>query len=100
MSTKVSLDTSALRSSASRVNGIASELESELATLQQIIQSTANSWEGDAKVSFENTFNTTYKKNLTEIKESLRQYAQAMTTYANETDETTNRGARRFDKIL
>lgn len=99
MSSKISLDTSALRSSASRVNAIASELESELASLQQIIQSTANAWEGDAKVSFENTFNTTYKKNLTEIKESLCRYAQAMTSYANDTDEATSRGARRFDSI-
>ncbi len=99
MSSKVSLDTSSLRSSAARVNGIAGNLESELSTLEQIIQSTAGAWEGDAKVSFENTFRTTYKKNLTEIKESLRKYAQAMTSYANDTDEATSRGARRFDSI-
>lgn len=99
MSSKVSLDTSALRSSASRVNGIAGNLESELSTLEQIIHSTADAWEGPAKVSFENAFQNTYKKNLTEIKESLRKYAQAMTSYADETDETTSRGARRFDSI-
>lgn len=99
MSSKISQDTSSLRSAASRVNGSAGNLESELYALQQIIQSTANAREGDAKISFENTFNTTYKKNLTEIIESLRRYAQAMTSYANETDETTSRGARRFDSI-
>ena len=99
MSNKVSLDTAALRSSASRVNGIAGNLESELSTLEQIIHSTADAWEGPAKVSFENAFQNTYKKHLTEIKESLRQYAKAMTAYADETDETTSRGAQRFDSI-
>lgn len=99
MASKVSVDTASLRSSASRVNGIASDIENELSTLEQIILTTADAWEGSAKVSFENAFRNTYKKNLTEIKESLRKYAQAMTTYADETDETTSRGARRFDSI-
>jgi len=99
MSTKVSLDTSTLRSAASRVNGISSNLESELSTLEQIIQSTANAWEGDAKVAFENTFRTTYKKNLTEIKNSLLQYAKAMNAYADDLDNATQRGSRRFSSI-
>ena len=98
-STKVSLDTSSLRSSAARVTGIAGNIESELATLEQIIQSTANAWEGNAKVSFENTFRTTYKKNLTEIKESLRQYAQAMNAYAEDMYTATSRGASRFNSL-
>ena len=61
---KISLDTAALRSSAAQVKGIAGNLENELHSLEQIIASTANAWEGSAKDSFERTFQTTYKKNL------------------------------------
>ena len=97
---KISLDTAALRSSAAQVKGIAGNLETELHSLEQIIASTANAWEGSAKDSFERTFQTTYKKNLTEIKNSLQNYAKAMEEYANENDEVTSRGARRFESIL
>ena len=61
---------------------------------------TADAWEGSAKDSFERTFQTTYKKNLTEIKTSLQNYAKAMEEYANENDDVTSRGARRFDSIM
>ena len=97
---KISLDTAALRSSAAQVQGIAGNLENELHSLEQIIASTANAWEGSAKDSFERTFQTTYKKNLTEIKNSLQNYAKAMEEYANENDEVTSRGARRFESIM
>ncbi len=97
---KISLDTAALRSSAAQVKGIAGNLENELHSLEQIIASTANAWEGSAKDSFERTFQTTYKKNLTEIKNSLQNYAKAMEEYANENDEVTSRGARRFESIM
>ena len=97
---KISLDTAALRSSAAQVKGIAGNLENELHSLEQIIASTANAWEGSAKDSFERTFQTTYKKNLTEIKNSLQNYAKAMEEYANENDEVTSRGARRLESIM
>ena len=97
---KISLDTAALRSSAAQVKGIAGNLENELHSLEQIIASNANAWEGSAKDSFERTFQTTYKKNLTEIKNSLQNYAKAMEEYANENDEVTSRGARRFESIM
>ncbi len=97
---RISLDTAALRSSAAQVKGIAGNLENELHSLEQIIATTADAWEGTAKDSFERTFQTTYKKNLTEIKNSLENYAKAMEEYANENDEVTNRGARRFDSIM
>ncbi len=97
---KISLDTAALRSSAAQVKGIAGNLENELHSLEQIIASTANAWEGSAKDSFERTFQTTYKKNLTEIKNSLQNYAKAMEEYANENDEVTSRGACRFESIM
>ena len=97
---KISLDTAALRSSAAQVKGIAGNLENELHSLEQIIASTANAWEGSAKDSFERTFQTTYKKNLTEIENSLQNYAKAMEEYANENDEVTSRGARRFESIM
>ena len=97
---KISLDTAALRSSAAQVKGIAGNLENELHSLEQIIASTANAWEGSAKDSFERTFQTTYKKNLTEIKNSLQNYAKAMDEYAHENDEVTSRGARRFESIM
>ena len=97
---KIRLDTAALRSSAAQVKGIAGNLENELHSLEQIIASTANAWEGSAKDSFERTFQTTYKKNLTEIKNSLQNYAKAMEEYANENDEVTSRGARRFESIM
>ena len=45
---KISLDTAALRSSAAQVKGIAGNLENELHSLEQIIASTANAWEGSA----------------------------------------------------
>lgn len=98
--TRISLDTAALRSSAAQVKGIAGNLENELHSLEQIIASTADAWEGTAKDSFERTFQTTYKKNLTEIKNSLQNYAKAMEEYANDNDEVTSRGARRFDSIM
>lgn len=97
---RISLDTAALRSSAAQVKGIAGNLENELHSLEQIIASTADAWEGTAKDSFERTFQSTYKKNLTEIKNSLQNYAKAMEEYANENDEVTSRGARRFDSIM
>ena len=97
---RISLDTAALRSSAAQVKGIAGNLENELHSLEQIIASTADAWEGSAKDSFERTFQTTYKKNLTEIKTSLQNYAKAMEEYANENDDVTSRGARRFDSIM
>ncbi len=97
---RISLDTAALRSSAAQVKGIAGNLENELHSLEQIIATTADAWEGTAKDSFERTFQTTYKKNLTEIKNSLENYAKAMEEYANENDEVTSRGARRFDSIM
>ena len=95
-SSRISLDTAALRSSAAQVKGIAGNLENELHSLEQIIASTADAWEGSAKDSFERT----YKKNLTEIKTSLQNYAKAMEEYANENDDVTSRGARRFDSIM
>ena len=97
---RISLDTAALRSSAAQVKGIAGNLENELHSLEQIINTTADAWEGEAKDSFERTFQTTYKKNLTEIKNSLQNYAKAMEEYANENDEVTSRGARRFESIM
>ena len=99
-SSRISLDTAALRSSAAQVKGIAGNLENELHSLEQIIASTADAWEGSAKDSFERTFQTTYKKNLTEIKTSLQNYAKAMEEYANENDDVTSLGARRFDSIM
>ncbi len=75
-------------------------LENELHSLEQIINTTADAWEGEAKDSFERTFQTTYKKNLTEIKNSLQNYAKAMEQYANDNDEVTRSGARRFDSIM
>ena len=97
---KISLDTAALRSSAAQVKGIAGNLENELHSLEQIIASTANAWEGSAKDSFERTFQTTYKKNLTEIKNSLQNYAKAMEEYANENGGGTTPGPRRFESIM
>ena len=97
---RISLDTAALRSSAAQVEGIAGNLENELHSLEQIINTTADAWEGEAKDSFERTFQTTYKKNLTEIKNSLQNYAKAMEQYANDNDEVTRSGARRFDSIM
>ena len=97
---RISLDTALLRSSAAQVKGIAGNLESELHSLESIINSTADAWEGDAKDSFERTFQTTYKKNLTEIYKSLENYAKAMEQYANDNDEVTRSGARRFESIM
>ena len=89
----------ALRGSASRVNGIAGNLENELSTLTQIIAETSSAWEGGAKDSFERTFHTTYKKNLEAMISSLREYSRAMNEFANDNDDVTARGARRFDSI-
>ena len=47
-SSRISLDTAALRSSAAQVKGIAGNLENELHSLEQIIASTADVWEGSA----------------------------------------------------
>lgn len=97
---RISLDTALLRSSAAQVKGIAGNLESELHSLESIINSTADAWEGPAKDSFEKTFQTTYKKNLTEIYKSLESYAKAMEQFANDNDELTRSGARRFESIM
>ena len=98
-SSRISLDTAALRSSAAQVKGIAGNLENELHSLEQIIASTADAWEGAAKETFEEAFNTKYKKYLTDIITSLGNYASAMTAYANEEEETVSRGAQRFNSL-
>ena len=96
-STKTSLDSAALRSSASQVKNIASNLENELHSLEQVINTTAGSWEGPAKESFERSFQTVHKKHLTEIKAALDQYAKAMESFANANDELSEKGTRLFD---
>ena len=98
-SSRISVDPAALRSSAAQVNNIAANLGNELASLEQIVTATADAWEGAAKDSFENAFNTTYKKHLTDIKNSLEQYAKDMITFADENDDVTAKGARRFEGI-
>ena len=96
-STKTSLDSAVLRSSASQVRNIAANLETELHTLEQVIQTTSGAWEGPAKDAVERSFQTVHKKQLTEIKAALDQYAKSMNAFADANDELTERGARLFD---
>ncbi|HIV17878.1 MAG TPA: WXG100 family type VII secretion target [Candidatus Merdivicinus intestinigallinarum] len=96
-STKTSLDSAILRGSASQVKNIAGNLENELHSLEQVINTTASSWEGGAKESFERSFQTVHKKHLMEIKSALDQYAKAMETFANANDDLTEKGARLFN---
>ena len=99
MSSRSSVDPAALRSSADQVRNIANNLQSEVNSLQGIVRTTADAWEGAAKETFEEAFNTKYKKYLTDIITSLGNYASAMTAYANEEEETVSRGAQRFNSL-
>ena len=97
MSSRSSVDPAALRSSADQVRNIANNLQSELNSLQGIVRTTADAWEGAAKETFEEAFNTKYKKYLTDIITSLGNYASAMTAYANEEEERVSWGALWFN---
>ena len=94
-----SVDPIALRSSADQVRNIASNLQSELSSLEGIVRSTADAWEGAAKDSVEEVFQAKYKKYLNDIIASLGNYSSAMTAFANDNDEVAAQGARRFSGL-
>ena len=92
------VNTESLKGSAAQVKTIAGGFESQLASLQSLVDATASEGEGPAKDSFLETYSK-YKTSMEAFIQSLNVYSSAMTAYADDMDQATLAGSQRFNSI-
>lgn len=94
----IGVDIEALQGAATRVNGVANNLQADLDQLGSLVQETANYMQGGPQAAFEQKY-AEFKGTLTNFIGAVNAYSQAMKAYAADQQAAVQTGAQRFDSI-
>lgn len=94
----IGVDSEGLNSSAARVDGIASNLQSEMEALGRLVQETGNYMQGGPQATFEAKY-AEFRVTMNNFVGALNAYSTGMRTYAAQSDSNVANATRNFESI-
>ena len=92
-------DAGGLLQKADEINAAAERFQAELDSLDKLITSFTDVWEGDVKDAFDQAYYGKYQKYIKEVIESLKNYHTEAKTTAQKAADRISEGTGRFNSL-
>lgn len=94
----IGVDSEGLNGAAARVDGIASNFQSEMEALGRLVQETGNYMQGGPQATFEAKYEQ-FKGTMNNFIVALNAYSSTMRSYAAQSDSNVQNATRTFESI-